>query len=295
MDISNKEELIVFFRDKSNEFLNEVTAETNDYKKQATKINKKIQGLRDVLLREVLEKDLSKAEQLNHVLLISYVTNVVMLEYRNKVWNYDYMAFSRRIGEIWEPFCKLPFYYPVHSLKIYEPLKFEDVKNNLKIEIQEYIDQLNINDDEKEELIDYFKSVWTLVESGGIKLELDLHFIQNNIHYDIDYKSGFSSNEKGNTNRLLLVASIYNSLPNKHKNMMFVRQVEEENNHYLQTLKNSPYWEVYCADEAYKKIEEFTGFSLRDWMDKNMNWQKDIDAEFKDYLEKNDLLKYLTW
>ena len=30
----------------------------------------------------------------------------------------------------------------------------------------------------------------------------------------------------------------------------FKSKEEEENNHYLQTLKNSPYWEVYCADEA---------------------------------------------
>ncbi len=295
MDILNKEELLKFFRDKSNRFLNEIIKETSDYKKQANKINKMIQRLRDELLGIVLEKNLSKSKQLDHILLINYVTNVVMLEYRNKVWNYDYMAFSRRIGEIWEPFCKLPFYYPVNNLSIYEPPKFEDVKNNLKIEIQEYIDKLKITNDEKKELINYFKSAWALVESGGIKLELDLHFIQNNTHYDIDYKSGFSSNEKGNTNRLLLVASIYNTLPNKHKNMMFVRQAEEDNNHYLQTLKNSPYWDVYCADEAYKKIEQFTGFSLRKWMDENMNWHQDINAEFRDYLDRNDLLKYLTW
>lgn len=295
MDILNKEELLKFFRDKSNRFLNEIIKETSDYKKQANKINKMIQRLRDELLGIVLEKNLSKSKQLDHILLINYVTNVVMLEYRNKVWNYDYMAFSRRIGEIWEPFCKLPFYYPVNNLSIYEPPKFEDVKNNLKIEIQEYIDKLKITNDEKKELINYFKSAWALVESGGIKLELDLHFIQNNTHYDIDYKSGFSSNEKGNTNRLLLVASIYNTLPNKHKNMMFVRQAEEDNNHYLQTLKNSPYWDVYCADEAYKKIEQFTGFSLRKWMDENMNWHQDINAEFRDYLARNDLLKYLTW
>lgn len=32
-----------------------------------------------------------------------------MIDFRNSIWSYDYMAFSRRIGEIWKPFCKLCF------------------------------------------------------------------------------------------------------------------------------------------------------------------------------------------
>ena len=39
--------------------------------------------------------------------MITYACYVVMLESRNEVWPYDYMAFSRRVGELWEPFCKL--------------------------------------------------------------------------------------------------------------------------------------------------------------------------------------------
>ena len=76
---------------------------------------------------------------------------------------------------------------------------------------------------------------------------------------------------------------------------MFIRQKEEENNHYLQTLKNSGYWEVFCADEAYGKMKEFTGFDLRKWLDENADWENDIDKELRQYLQKNNLLKYLTW
>lgn len=82
----------------------------------------------------------SNEQLLNEILLLTYASYVVMLEYRNKVWKYEYMAFARR--------------------------------------------------------------------------------------------SGFSSNEKGNTNRLLLVASIYNSLGEIEKTLLFVRQSEDENNHY---------------------------------------------------------------
>jgi len=77
--------------------------------------------------------------------LITYVSYIVMLEYRNKVWPYDYMAFSRRIGELWEPFCKLPFEFPVNELSIYSPPNIEDVKETLKQEISKLIDNLKID------------------------------------------------------------------------------------------------------------------------------------------------------
>ena len=77
--------------------------------------------------------------------------------------------------------------------------------------------------------------------------------------------------------------------------ILFVRQSEDKNNHYLQTLKNSPHWNVYCADDSYALMKEFTGFDLRKWLDANVDWENDISHEFWLHLQKNDLLKYLTW
>jgi len=79
------------------------------------------------------------------------------------------------------------------------------------------------------------------------------------------------------------------------KNILFVRQTEDENNHYLKTLKNSLYWEVYCADDGYAAMKEFTGFDMRKWLNENADWENDISTELKQHLECNDLLKYLTW
>lgn len=218
-----------------------------------------------------------------------------MLEYRNMVWEYEYMAFARRIGELWEPFCKLAFDYPVKELTLIDPPDFDEVQARIKNDATEYIDSLDLPDEIKDELKRHYDVPWTMVDSGGIKLGLDLHFEQDGIHYNCDFKSGFSSNEKGNTNRLLLVASIYNFLGEIEKTILFVRQAEDENNHYLQTLKNSPYWEVYCADDGYAAMKEFTGFDMRKWLDENADWKNDISAELKRHLERNDLLKYLTW
>ena len=67
-------------------------------------------------------------------------------------------------------------------------------------------------------------------------LECDLHFTDGTTKYIVDFKSGFGSNEKGNTNRLLLVGSIYQNIETEnYKCLIFVRSTE--NNHYLTTLQ----------------------------------------------------------
>ena len=161
-----------------------------------------------------------------------------MLEGRNSIWEYEYMAFSRRVGELWEPFCKLCFNFPLNNLRLFIPPLFSEVKQNLTTEINTYIDGLGIDFQDKERLKKYYDKVWNLVTSGEIQLECDLHFTDGVIKYIVDFKSGFGSNEKGNTNRLLLVGSIYKNIETENfKCLIFVRSTE--NNHYLTTLQNS--------------------------------------------------------
>lgn len=77
--------------------------------------------------------------------------------------------------------------------------------------------------------------------------------------------------------------------------MLFVRANEDDNNHYLQTLKNSGIWGVYCGNEAYAKIHEYSGFNLAQWIAENISWSEDLTRETHTYFEENDLTKYLTW
>lgn len=291
----NKAVLLKKFREQANLIADEIDCLKLDYKKKAAKANKMITEYRNTKINEISNMSLDSIEYLECILMINYVSYIVMLEIRNYFWRYDYMSFSRRIGEIWEPFCKLPFYYPIRELEISTPPTFSKFESVMYGKINFLIKEMHIPDSDKDELLNNYQDVWKLVDSSNINLKLDLHFYQDNIYYDVDYKSGFSSNEKGNTNRLLQVASIYNSCFNNHKNLIFVRQPEEENNHYLQVLKNSPYWTVYCADEAYNAIYRFTGYNLKQWMEINMDWINDISEEFKKYLIQHDLLKYLTW
>lgn len=52
---------------------------------------------------------------------------------------------------------------------------------------------------------------------------------------------------------------------------------------------------MYCADDGYAAMKAFTGFDMRKWLDDNVDWQNDISDEFKQHLQQNNLLKYLTW
>ncbi len=294
-----KIELLSYFRDRASEALTAIKekfAETQ-FEKRGEAINKALRVSKDNMietLKQQAEKEKwTNKERLECILMITYCNIVVMIEGRNSVRPYEYMDFSRRVGELWDPFCKLCFYYPINNLSLFIPPLFSEVKKKMTDEIAEYINKLTITDDEKQELKKYYDKVWSLVSSGEIQLELDLHFKHNDQKYVVDFKSGFGSNEKGNTNRLLLVATIYQNLEENYKCLLFVRA--EENNSYFNTLKNSGIWDAYCGSEAYEKIKEYSGYDLKLWTDTNINWATDFNAETTAHFTDNNLLQYLLW
>lgn len=302
-NIRNKKiELLSYYRSRANELISEVKqiyADT-EYKDRASAVNQGLIEARENLLKILNQKAEKKnwdpVHILEGVLIATYTNYIVMMESRNDMWPYEYMTFARRIGELWEPFCQLCWQYPINkNINYFVPPLFKDVKEKLSKEIEDFINSLKISSSDKEELKRYYQKVWSLVTSGEIKLELDLHFKDSRDKYVVDFKSGFSSNEKGNTNRLLLVASVYKILEESHKCLLFVRSTEDKNNHYLQTLKKSGLWSVFCGNETYKQIKKFTGFDLGSWLKKNVNWEKDFDSKMYTHLKENNLLQYLEW
>lgn len=295
----NKQELLAYFRDRATEFLTQIKAKFAETQsdKRARAINEALNQTKNnlitTLLQQAEKEKWTNQEKLEAILMITYCNIVVMIESRNSVRSYEYMDFSRRVGELWDPFCKLCFYYPVNDISLFIPPLFSEVKKKLTDEIAAYIDNLNISPEEKQELKIYYDKVWGLVTSGEIQLELDLHFIHNEQKYVVDFKSGFGSNEKGNTNRLLLVATIYQNLDDNYRCLLFVRA--EENNSYFNTLKNSGIWEAYCGNEAYQKIMDYSGYNLKLWTENNIDWATDFNAETTQHLTDNNLLQYLLW
>ena len=300
---SRKADMLSYLRQRASEYLADIREQYGEtqFKQRASAINRAVHREREQLTamirQQARREGWSNSETLQTVLLLMHCSNVVMLEKRNEQWPYDYMAFSRRIGELWEPFCTACFEFPVRDdVGLFLPPLFQDVKDRLALELRDFISRLDISDDDRRSLLNYYDQVWQLVTSGEINLELDLHIEIGTTRYVIDFKSGFGSNEKGNMNRLLLVSSVYQNIePEDYRCLLLVRSPEDENNHYLQILKNSSLWEVYCGDDAYSQVTELSGFPLGRWTKENIIWEEDIDNMTFEYLEGNDLVKYLAW
>lgn len=297
---NQKAELLRYFRSRAQEILSELALQysSKDNKGKAKAVNRALvqskENLLNTLHATAQNEHWTNEEILECVLMITYTNDVVMLETRNAVWEYDYMAFSRRVGELWEPFCKLCFQYPIAPISLFVPPLFADVKKDLTIEIQSYISGLKITKPQKEQLQKYYDKVWGLVTSGEIQLECDLHFENEDAKYIVDFKSGFGSNEKGNTNRLLLVGSIYKNIETEnYKCLIFVRSTE--NNHYLSTLQNSGLWDTSCGNDTYEKIKQFSNYDIHEWINTNVNWMDDFTEQMRNTITTKDLTSYLIW
>lgn len=258
------------------------------HQQKAQQANALVTEQRNKLVESI--QALPKDERGTAALVIQYCCTVVGLEYRHRVWPYEYMAFSRRVGELWEAFCRTAWTYPVDStVARMEAPDFADVRKAL---LERITTNLGTHDKAKEVMVD----VSTLFEIvGDINMKEDEVFRKADVPHIIDFKSGFGSNEKGNMLRLLTVGRAYRIWDHRTKLMLLVRQ--DENNNYLKVLLRSKLWEVYTGAETYKKIEEITGADIQSVRDTVIDWQADLSEDFYKYLKSQptDLTSYLTW
>lgn len=230
--------------------------------------------------------------KLDCALRLFYCTLVVNLESRNRVVAYDYMDFARRIGEVWEDFCKVCWDFPVNpELRRLQPQSFETVRRNLLDQFTAAVHASGARD--QAALIREYQRVIDLL--GNINLTEDEYCSVGEKRIVIDFKSGFGSNEKGNTERLLTVAKIYRLLPGQHECALVVRAAEGEGNNYLQVLKSSGLWNVCCGQDAYAFIHNITRFDLAAWIRTNVAFREDMEREAYRHLEQQNLTKYLLW
>jgi len=303
VDLTDKHSILLYLRLRARESIGLIERKFSqtEYRQRAAEANRQVHAaagdLKTIAIQRAKINNWSPQTLLDSLLKISYSSYVVMIERRNSYWPYEYMTFSRRIGELWEPFCKTAFDYPANpDLHLITPPLFSDVRDTLQQEMLSYIRNLPLSASEIETLEDYYRKTWLLVSSGEIKLELDVHFTLKETDCHVDFKSGFQSNEKGNTNRLLLVATIYRQLVSgENRCILLVRSDRELNNNYLRTLARSGLWDVHHGEDAYAQIASYTNFDFVDWIQQNIAWSEDFDAATINHLRVNDLEKYLKW
>jgi hypothetical protein len=244
-------------------------------------------------LEELAKSELWSSDQvLDGRLRLFYCALVVNLETRNSVVAYDYMDFARRIGEVWESFCKICWEAPANkALKRLTSPTFAKVKAELLAAFAKLVNEGHPSNSD-----DLIREYTRIVEIlGNINLKEDEYCSEGDRRIVIDFKSGFGSNEKGNTERLLTVAKIFGVLPEKHECVLVVRAAEGDGNNYLQFLKSSGLWKVYCGKDAYKFIQSVTGFDLASWIHANVDFKKDMETSAYTHLLDSELTKYLAW
>lgn len=294
-----KDDLLQHYRERAQPIVDQALS-MDVVKARAKPINEglaKAQADVAAVLQECAEaRQWDPAEILETMLLNSYTGSVVMLESRHLVWRYDYMALSRRVGELWERFVRVCWQYPIQQgIAAYEPPVFEDIRLALEQQLDAVVSELPVEDEDQVAIRGLFDTLWSFVSSGGIALGMDEHFVLAGRRYVVDFKSGFGSNEKGNTNRLLLVGSVYKSLSEDYECVVLVRAPRDQGNQYLQTLERSQVWRVCCGEEAYREIERFTGCDLLAWIERNVSWVDDLLPEVERNFHEQDLRRYLEW
>lgn len=283
-----KNEILENFHRDLSPAVNEIMGLQIEHQKKAQAINSIAGQIRNAWINWIASLPIS--DRTNASLVLQYCYSVASLEYRNRVWPYEYMAFSRRVGELWEGFCSAAWNFPNRpNVQRFNHPNFDDVRRTLRTRLNENIG----GHARKAELQADIDILFDIV--GDINMREDEVFEVDGIPHVIDFKSGFGSNEKGNMLRLQTVGRAYKLWNLNTRLLLLVRQ--SANNNYLRVLENAGLWEVHTSDNAYNRISELTGADIQQVRRNIINWDRDLSRDFITHLSRQttDLRAYLEW
>ena len=265
-----------------------IEASGDTHQNQAKAVNRTISDHRDFLIAR-LPEGISESDRQQRLIVLQYCISVVSLEYRHAVWPYEYMALSRRVGELWERFCSSAWDTPSrpHLQRIPSP-SFEGVLGTINENL------LNAtNEGQREVVASTLGDLRDII--GEINMVEDEVFSLEGVPHVIDFKSGFGSNEKGNMLRLRTVGKAYRLWNPETKLLFLVRQ--EQNNNYLEVIKREALWDVHCGADAYDQIDSITGSNMKYVREEIIDFETDLSEGFWSDLGSHlaDLSGYLRW
>lgn len=289
MDYSQtKAEILAAFDDRSTAELNSIRASAGTHQAKARAVNAVVNKIYSDLYQRYEVEPVAQDRQ-DSLIILNYCYAVKALDYRNSVWQYEYMALSRRVGELWERFCKAAWDSPTRPTveRIGAP-EFSDV-------LQAIHDRMlaNARPDAQDSVESDMGEIRDLI--GTINMAEDEMFSLDAVPHIIDFKSGFGSNEKGNMLRLRAVGKAYRLWNPETKLLFLVRQTE--NNNYLEVIRKEALWDVRCGNEAYDTIDELTGARFSQIRQDCVDFDTDLSDEFLDSLDSqlSNLKNYFVW
>jgi hypothetical protein len=238
----------------------------------SSSISKIIDGARTDLMARVTSA--------NEALMVSYCCAVKDIDWRNQDQPYDKITLSRRIGEKWEPFCRVAWDHPSHRINRVQAPSITEIKNN---HIARGVQLLGEN---ARELLE---QAWAF--SDNINLAQDEVFMKDGQLLVVDFKSSYGSNEKGNRDRLMNVARAYKMYNSDTKLFLLVRDAGDNN--YLRQL--SEQWICHTGDRAYAAMSEMTGVDIASFCKETIDWPRDLSSQTISHFRERGLLPYLAW
>lgn len=283
-----KQSFLDYFHSQLPSQVEGISSSGESHQNKAKRVNKLISDHREYLAAKINSIAAATARQ-EQLIILQYSVSVVSLEYRHAVWPYEYMALSRRVGELWERFCSAAWDIPSRKqVERISPPNFRDVLTEIESSLLSYS-----KSEKRDSTAGILENLRDLI--GEINMVEDEVFSVDSKPHVIDFKSGFGSNEKGNMLRLRTVGKAYKLWDPDTELLFLVRQ--EQNNNYLNVIKREGLWSVHCAQGAYDKIEELTGAQMNKIRDEVVSFEDDLSAQFWNDLDDHlsDLSGYLKW
>lgn len=323
MDLLNKQEILDFMRRSAKPSLNEIKSKEIRNQEKTREMNLILDALKNSLFKEIdirYHNSVDYPDKTAGAFLVYYCWIIVSLECRNTIWNYESMDLSRRSGELWEGLLKQCWSYPVfNTVKRFPAPDFMEAAQKIQSAFSSKLQKEQIESNVVKEISAEYSIMWSIL-GDSINLNSDelfetIYTEKGNLEvsdkkYIIDFKGSYGSNEKGNKERLLTVARIYNLL-NNHKLtdkefncILAVRTVEAGGHNYLRQLENSKLWSVLRGHEVYEMVFKFTGFDILSFVkEKELDIINDLSKETADYMKSKITSKqnrtfadhYLTW
>ena len=211
--------------------------------------------------------------------VVSYCHAVASIECRHRVWPYNLLDFSRRIGELWQATCLVAWTYATapDMVNVADPPAFPDVRRRMLSDLWDlFHDHPNV--EAGVDMVDAFTA-----RMDGISMISDKLFHKADVPNVIDFKFAFKSNEKGNKNRVGELGWAYRQWNRDTRLCLVV--CHTENNNYLRQLKDEGVWDVVTGRDAYALIGRHTGFDLLGLLDSCVDFRADLDVEFVKYID----------
>lgn len=287
--VLDKKTILAEFHDRLKDSVARVAREPISHQEKAQKVNALVSEVKEQILPRLQTVPVEHRGE--SALLLQYCFSVAGLEYRHSVWPYEYMAFSRRIGELWEAFCSTAWDFP--SNKNLERIVAPDFNLVRSVLMSRLKDNIGADHPASKEMLADINTLFEII--GEINMNEDEVCAVAKQPHIIDFKSGFGSNEKGNMLRLDAVGKAYRVWNSKTRLMLLVRQ--NINNNYLEVLRKKGLWEVHTGSDAYDQMAAITGVDIQQIRARVISWGTDLSPSFLHHLKNQatDLTTYLEW